>query len=88
MEHVYSHTGDHVEVPGHVDKIPEFDPRSGAHLWVMIATWKCDPEKLIKQQQEGLLDHENLLALGGPGCYFCEKAYSSALSLRRCKGHY
>ena len=85
MESVYSYTGDHVEVPGHVDRIPEFDPRSGDHLWVMVATWKCDPEKLV-EGQEGLLDHENLLGLGGPGCYFCEKQYSPGMANRRCKG--
>lgn len=86
MDMVYSYMGAHVEVPGHVDRIPEFDPRTGDHLWVMVATWKFDPEK-AKAGETGLLDHENMLGLGGPGCYFCEKPYSEPLKLRRCKGH-
>lgn len=66
------------------DKIPEFDYRSGNHFWIMITSFKVDPVKAIAGEQ--LMDHESLVNVIGPLCYYCEKAYSSTLLHRRCTG--
>jgi len=82
-------TDQHVEVPGHVNRIPDFDPRSGDHLWTMGGCWRVDPEKVVGGSDvDGppLLDTENLLALVGPGCFYCETEYTPLLATRRCKG--
>lgn len=80
-------TGETQLAAGQVDRLPDFDPRTGDHCWVMMAAWKVDPVKLIAQPDgPGLLDTENLLALNGPGCFFCERVYTPRLAERRCKG--
>jgi hypothetical protein len=68
------------------DKIPDFDPRSGNHYWIMITTYKCDPEKMLKGDGPAFFDHESLVAVLGPGCFYCEQIYTPLLSKRRCKG--
>jgi hypothetical protein len=65
------------------DKLPEYDPRSGDHLWIVIGTWKVNPKNL---KEGGILDRENILGIMGPGCFFCEKPYTTLLDSRRCKG--
>jgi hypothetical protein len=77
-------TGHIVEVRNHVDRIPEFDPRSGEHYWIVLTTYKVDPEKFTKG--EGFLDTENLVSVSPPGCYHCEQVYTPYLAHRRCKG--
>jgi hypothetical protein len=80
-------TGETVQVAGHVDRVPEFDKRTGDHLWIMLACWRVDPAKLARPLDgPSLLDSENMLTLNGPGCYFCEQIYSPRLATRRCKG--
>lgn len=80
-------TGQTVEVPGHVDRIPEYDPRSGDHLWIMTTAYRVDPQRLTDPDAgPGLLGQENLLLLSGPGCYYCEQPYTPRLLHRRCPG--
>lgn len=66
------------------DKIPEYDPRSGDHFWTMILMYRCDPEVALKGN--AILDLENLAAVTGPGCYYCETPYSKYIAKRRCPG--
>lgn len=66
-------------------KIPDFDPRSGDHFWIMVTSFKVDPVKAMKGDQ--LMDHESLVSVVGPCCYYCEQLYNKTLASRRCKGH-
>lgn len=66
------------------DRIPDYDPRSGEHLWMLLTMYKWNPPSAGKPI---LLDHENLLSVDGPGCYYCEQQYSQLLATRRCLGH-
>lgn len=74
-----------IEQIDHTKGIPDFDPRSGDHLWCLFSVYKINPAKLAKGEQ-ALLDHEALLSVEGPGCFYCEKAYDPQLATRRCKG--
>jgi hypothetical protein len=67
------------------DKIPEYDPRSGSHFWIMVTSYKVDPAKAL--EGELLMDHESLVSVAGPGCYYCESEYTKLIASRRCKGH-
>lgn len=62
------------------DRIPEFDSRSGDHLWNMLVMYKWKPG------DTPVLDQENLLSIIGPGCFFCEQMYDEIIAKRRCKG--
>lgn len=68
------------------DKIPDFDPRSGDHLWISTAVYKVNPEKMLTGESS-IMDHEVLLAIVGPGCYYCEQVYSPLIARCKCKGH-
>lgn len=67
---------------GPVDRMPEFDPRTGDHMWTMVACYRWGGPDVEKN----MLDLENLLLLAGPGCYYCDQIYTPALATRRCKG--
>lgn len=73
-------------VAGNVDRIPPFDPRSGWHLWIMTQAHRIDPKQFFGEQPP-LLDHESLVLIVGPGCFYCEELYTPMLASRRCKGH-
>jgi hypothetical protein len=75
-------TGAQHEVPGTVDRIPDFDPRSGDHLWTIITMYRWGGPTV----ERPTLDNENLLSVMGPGCYYCEQPWSERLAQRRCKG--
>ncbi len=75
-------TGQQVEVPGQVDRIPAFDSRSGDHLWAIITMFRWGGPEIEKH----MLDQENLLSIAGPTCFYCEKPWSERLSKRRCTG--
>lgn len=73
--------------PGGVSKIPEFDPRGGDHYWIMTTAYNVKPEYWMPDHPaEPVLDHENLVLLVGPLCYYCEELYTPYLTKRRCKG--
>lgn len=67
------------------------DPGPGEHLWTTVVAFRVSDD-VIRRLQRGeapdplLLDHENVLSVGGPGCYKCEEPFSVRLSHRRCKG--
>lgn len=68
--------------PAVQDKRLSHADKPGAHIWIMVAMWAvADPER-----PEMLLDAENLLELGGPGCFKCELEYSRKLAKRPCTG--
>lgn len=79
-------TGQTVEVAGRPDRIPDFDPRSGDHLWSWVVLYRADPSKFGDATHTPFLDSESLLNISGPGCFYCEQTYSDRLAKRRCPG--
>lgn len=71
-----------------LDRIPDYDPRSGEHLWVVAGAWRVTPDQWTSSDPAvtPILDQENLLSVAGPGCYYCEAYYSPRLAKRRCPG--
>jgi hypothetical protein len=57
--------------------------RTGEHLWIVSAAWLVTDPAASGQK---LLDSENVVQFGGPGCWKCEEAYSPALAGRPCTG--
>lgn len=80
-------TGQTVKVDP-LDRIPDYDPRTGEHLWIVTTAHRVDPEQWRSGDPTAtpMLDHENLLSVAGPGCYYCEQYYSPLLATRRCRG--
>lgn len=70
-----------VAVDGNVDRVPDFDPRTGEHLWTWGVLFRATPGV-----EEPMLDAENLLRIAGIGCYYCERVYGERLAQRRCPG--
>lgn len=72
---------------GGVDKIPEYDSRSGAHFWMMPLAYRIDdPEKIMSGERQLILDKEALVLAAGIVCYYCEEPWSKRLQHRRCPG--
>lgn len=71
--------------PADFDRVPDYDPRSGAHLWVMAAMFQVNPDK-TRSGEVGFLDRENLVLITGPGCFYCEQVYRPRVAHRRCPG--
>lgn len=71
-----------------VDRIPDYDPRTGNHLWIVTSVYQVDPQQWRSDDPTvtPMLDHENLLSVAGPGCFYCEQVYTPLLATRRCKG--
>jgi hypothetical protein len=80
-------TGQHIQVDP-VDRIPDYDPRAGNHLWSMTGLWQVDPQQWSSGDASitPFLDHENLLSIAGPGCFYCEQVYTPLLASRRRGG--
>lgn len=70
------------------DRIPDYDPRTGDHLWVVTTAYRVVPEQWHSGDPTvtPMLDMENLLSVAGPGCFYCEQVYTPLLATRRCKG--
>lgn len=71
-----------VEIPGNFDRIPDYDPRAGEHLWTVLTMFRWGGPGV----EQPILDSENLLTVQGPGCYYCEEVYTPRLATRRCPG--
>lgn len=69
-------------IPGEVNRLPEYDPRSGDHLWTINLAYRWGGPHI----ETPILDKENLLLIAGPACYHCEQGYSDRLFKRRCPG--
>lgn len=84
-------TGFQQEVSGRVYRIPEFDPRTGDHFWILPVTYRItDPKRWYDSAQPNesrQLDLENLVLVTEIGCWYCEEPWSKRLGDRRCKGH-
>jgi hypothetical protein len=70
-----------------VDRLPDFDPRTGDHLWMVMSGYRVVPEQWHEPTHTPMLDAENLLTITVPFCYYCEQAWSERLATRRCRGH-
>lgn len=68
-------------VPKGFDRVPDFDPRTGEHLWTIVNMYRWNPGT-----ESPILDMENLLTVQGPGCFYCEQVYTPQAAKRRCKG--
>lgn len=67
-------------------RVRELD-RPGEHIWIMTAAWSiADPASAADPSRLKLMDRENLVAFGGPGCLKCEREYSAKMAKRRCLG--
>ena len=86
VEREWVNTGDQVLVENPPDNIPDYDPRSGAHLWAVFTMYRVDPAQWSDPTHTPMLDRENLLTVQGPGCFYCEQVYSPRVASRRCKG--
>ena len=75
-----------VDPATHIDRIPDFDPRTGDHLWIVITSYEVVPQQWKDPTHTPMLDTENLLSIVGPACYHCEQAWTPLLATRRCKG--
>jgi hypothetical protein len=82
----YLETGPKVFVPGTFDKIPAYNRRTHEHLWIMTGCWRINPETLLVDAEPWHLDTENMVALAGPGCFYCEREYTPEVAARRCGG--
>lgn len=70
------------EVDNSLYHIPEYDQATRNHYWIVMNTFKWDPENT-----DGvILDHNNLVSVSGPGCYYCMQQYTPFLAMYRCKG--
>ena len=87
MERQWTSTGDKQLVEEPPDRTPEYDPRTGAHLWMVLTMYQVDPAAFTDPTRTPMLDRENLLSVQGPGCFHCEQVYTPNLATRRCKGH-
>lgn len=77
----------HIDPSILVDRIPDFDPRTGDHLWMVATVYRVVPQQWTDPTHTPTLDAENLLSMVGPGCYHCGQPYSPRLATRRCAGH-
>lgn len=84
LHNVHS-TGIRYEANDRHQQIPEFDHRSGEHLWVQLVMFKVDPATWEHGGQVHL-DMENLVFVAPTGCFHCEEPYSARLASRRCRG--
>jgi hypothetical protein len=65
-----------------IDRVIAEATRRREHVWIMTAAWRVDPAK----GGRAVMDHENLISLGGPGCLVCENTYTPELAAKRCEG--
>lgn len=73
--------------PGGIDRVPEYDPRSGEHFWSAIVMFRItDIVKAHQSPEPIFMDRENLVLIGPTGCYHCEKPYVKGMEHRRCPG--
>jgi hypothetical protein len=81
-------TGDEQEIDaGALDnRVPEYDPRTGDHLWIVATMYRVVPQHWRDRTHTPTLDRENLLSITRPCCFYCEQAYSARLASRRCRG--
>lgn len=73
-------------IGGQVDRIPAYDERSGDHLWTIVTCYRVDPAQWTDPAHTPTLDHESLLTVAGPGCFYCEEEYTPRVAMRRCPG--
>lgn len=76
----------HVENTAEFDRMPEYDARTGDHLWIVATTFRVEPTRLSDPDAVPMLDQENLLYISPYFCYFCEQLYTQRLGQRRCAG--
>ncbi len=79
-------TGHTERVDNLSDRLPEFDPRTGEHLWIVTTVYRVNPAQWTDPARTPVLDHENLLSVMGPMCWHCEQPYTPGLAKRRCRG--
>jgi hypothetical protein len=79
-------TGHQVLIEQPPDRVPDYDPRSGDHLWMVLTMYQVDPAAFLDPTRTPILDQKNLLTVQGPGCFHCEQPYTQRLASRRCPG--
>lgn len=62
-------------------------PLPGVHMWVMTGAWRImNPATAFDVGVAKYLDLENLLTIGGPGCWVCEQIWTPELNDTVCPG--
>jgi len=56
--------------------------KPGSHLWVYLVTFAVQNPRAEHVE----FDTENLVSIGGPGCYKCEHAFSNRVARQPCRG--
>lgn len=79
-------TGQTEKIEPRSRRMPDFDPRTGDHLWTVATTYRVDPTQWTDPAVTPMLDHESLTYVSPVFCFHCEETYTPALSLRRCPG--
>lgn len=88
LERSWQPTGHQYKVSSAIDKLPDYDSRTGAHFWLVLSCYQIlQPELTEDPTHTPMLDIENLVNISPIFCFFCEEVYSKRLSFRRCPGH-
>ncbi len=76
-------------VDGALDRMPEWDPVTSEHLWVVSSIYRVNPVKAVEAAAVGdgvLLDRENLLMVTPVFCMHCEKPCTGRNVADPCEG--
>lgn len=85
VERAWVWSGHVVQVDGEIDRIPDYDPRTGEHLWVVTPVFRINPKLLTDLTNVPYLDQENLIYISPVFCYWCEQRFAPRLLHRRCE---
>lgn len=68
-----------------LNRLPDYDPHTGDHYWIVFTSYRVDPATIAPGQQVAL-GGQNLVQAAGPGCAWCGNPYTPRLATRRCEG--
>ena len=66
--------------------IPDYDPRSSEHYWVVASVYNVNPTLWTDDNHTPMLDSESLRYISPAFCYHCEEPFTPHLSALRCAG--
>lgn len=62
------------------DRIPDYDPEAGEHLWTWAVVFRAVPAEEIP-----VLDGESLLSIAGVFCFHCQALCTEEAMNQRCQ---
>jgi hypothetical protein len=67
--------------------MPEYDPVTGEHAWMVCATFAvADPAAVDDGTRSMTLSGDSIRSLSPVFCYHCENAYTALLAEAPCDG--